>query len=84
MIKFPPSRDGKGVKCPGEGGMLKLRFDRYINQNNFYQKGHIFEKSGEIRVTDSTCKEKSQLNTEFRTEVQWLGLSTFLKTVGFQ
>ena len=33
MIKFPPPRDGKGVKCPGYawgGGMLKLRFDRYI------------------------------------------------------
>ena len=34
-IKFPPPRDGKGVKCPGYargGGMLKLRFDRYIKQ----------------------------------------------------
>ena len=34
IIKFPPLRDGKGVKCPGYargGGMLKLRFDRYIN-----------------------------------------------------
>ena len=35
IIKFPPPRDGKGVKCPGEwggggGGVLKLRFDRYI------------------------------------------------------
>ena len=33
IIKFPPPRDGKGVKCPGYargGGMLKLRFDRYI------------------------------------------------------
>ena len=32
IIKFPPPRDGKGVKCPGfaRGGMLKLRFDRYI------------------------------------------------------
>ena len=33
IIKFPPPRDGKGVKCPGfarGGGMLKLRFDRYI------------------------------------------------------
>ena len=34
MIKFPPPRDGKGVKCPGyaRGGTLKLRFDRYISQ----------------------------------------------------
>ena len=35
IIKFPPPRDGKGVKCPGYarggGGMLKLRFDRYIS-----------------------------------------------------
>ena len=34
IIKFPPPRDGKDVKCPGyarEGGMLKLRFDRYIS-----------------------------------------------------
>jgi len=32
IIKFPPPPDGKGVKCPGyaRGGMLKLRFDRYI------------------------------------------------------
>ena len=32
IIKFPPPRDGKSVKCPGYawGGMLKLRFDRYI------------------------------------------------------
>ena len=34
IIKFPPPRE-KGVKCPGDawergGGMLKLRFDRYI------------------------------------------------------
>ena len=38
IIKFPPPRDGKGVKCPeyalgaGGGGMLKLRFDRYIRK----------------------------------------------------
>ena len=34
IIKFPPPQDGKGVKCPGYargGGMLKLRFDRYIS-----------------------------------------------------
>ena len=33
IIKFPPPWDGKGVKCPGyaRGGMLKLRFDRYIS-----------------------------------------------------
>ena len=33
LIKFPPSRAGKDVKCPGMpggGGMLKLRFDWYI------------------------------------------------------
>ena len=38
-IKFPPSWDGKGVKCPGYAGggggeadgILKLGFDRYIN-----------------------------------------------------
>ena len=37
IIKFPPPRDGKGVKCPRYargGGMLKLRFDRYINVRN--------------------------------------------------
>ena len=34
IIKFTPPRDGKGVKCPGyaRGGMLKLRFDRYITR----------------------------------------------------
>ena len=33
VIKFPPSRAGKDIKCPGyaRGGMFKLRFDRYIN-----------------------------------------------------
>ena len=34
MIKFPPSRVRKGIKCLGTprggGGMLKLRFDWYI------------------------------------------------------
>ena len=32
LIKFPPSRAGKDVKCPGYArrGMFKLRFDRYI------------------------------------------------------
>ena len=34
LIKFPPSRAGKSVKCsgcaPGGGGVLKLRFDWYI------------------------------------------------------
>ena len=34
FIKFPPSRAGKYVKCPGyargEGRMFKLRFDWYI------------------------------------------------------
>ena len=38
IIKFPPPRDGKGVKCPGYawgGGMLKLRFDRYITTFTF-------------------------------------------------
>ena len=34
LIKSPPSRAGKDVKCPGYarggGGMLKLRFDWYI------------------------------------------------------
>ena len=38
IIKFPPPRDGKGVKYPGyaRGGMLKLRFDRYINITNSF------------------------------------------------
>ena len=34
IIKFPPPRDGKGAKCLGYawwgGGLLKLRFGRYI------------------------------------------------------
>ena len=30
IIKFPPPQDGKCV-MPGGGGMLKLRFDRYLN-----------------------------------------------------
>ena len=37
MIKFPPPRAGKGVKCPGYaqgGGMLKHQFDWYITYNN--------------------------------------------------
>ena len=37
LIKFPPSRAGKDVKClgyaRGVGGMFKLRFDRYISVN---------------------------------------------------
>ena len=39
LIKFPPSRAGKDVKCPGYaggGGIFKLRFDRYIT----YRKSH--------------------------------------------
>ena len=34
LIKFPLSRAGKDVKCPGyaRGGMLKLRFDWYIRE----------------------------------------------------
>ena len=37
LIKFPPSRAGKDVKCPGYarvggGGMFKLQFYWYINQ----------------------------------------------------
>ena len=40
LIKFPPSRAGKDVKCPGYargggGGMLKLRFDLYIRTTEF-------------------------------------------------
>ena len=40
-IKFPPPWDGKGVKCPryarwGGGGMLKLRFDRYITRKSYF------------------------------------------------
>ena len=33
LIKFPPSRAGKDIKCPGYagGGMFKLRFDQYIS-----------------------------------------------------
>ena len=52
---------------------------------NFLLKfiGHIFEKSGEIRVRHS-CARKSQLNTGLSNEVPWLGLSTILKTVTFQ
>ena len=42
LIKFPPSRAGKYIKCPGYaqggggGGMFKLGFDRYITYK--YQK----------------------------------------------
>ena len=35
LIKLPPSRAGKDVKCPGYargGGMFKLRFDQYTTQ----------------------------------------------------
>ena len=37
LIKFPPSRAGKDVKCPGyaRGGMFKLRFDRYITNSAY-------------------------------------------------
>ena len=39
IIKFPPPRDNKDVKCPGcapgGGGMLKLRFDRYITFHKY-------------------------------------------------
>ena len=48
LIKFPPSRAGKDVKCPGyarEGGMLKLQFDWYINPARhpaiFSTSGHV-------------------------------------------
>ena len=36
LIKFPPSRAGKDVECPGyaRGRMLKLRFDWYITSGS--------------------------------------------------
>ena len=49
-IKISHPRKGKGVKCPGyaRGGLLKLRFDRYItslegprNRNMFGQTGNV-------------------------------------------
>ena len=41
--QIPSCPDGKVVKCPGYargGGMLKLRFDRYImlNKDNFHNR----------------------------------------------
>ena len=46
MIKFPPPWDGKDVKCPGAGGggMLKLRFDRYITYKSL-KRGPLAELS---------------------------------------
>ena len=48
LIKFPPSRAGKDVKYPGyaRGGMLKLRFDWYINLSKLFFGGqqHVYTK----------------------------------------
>ena len=43
LIKFPPSRAGKDIKCPGYargggGGMFKLWFDRYIKLDDTWIK----------------------------------------------
>ena len=49
LIKFPPSRAGKDVKCPGYargGGMLKLRFDWYIrNKKCLYSSSSFWHFS---------------------------------------
>ena len=59
VIKFPPPRDGKAVKCPGSapwggGGMLKLRFDRYITDT-----GTDF-----ILVNANVCNQEASLVCE--------------------
>ena len=65
IIKFPPPRDDKGVKCPGyaRGGMLKLRFDRYImsilNLRNDQNIGK-YENIAEWRLL---LAKKVQVNT---------------------
>ena len=59
IIKFPPPWDGKAVKCPGfapggRGGMLKLRFDRYITDT-----GTDF-----ILVNANACNQEASLVCE--------------------
>ena len=59
MIKFPPPRDGKGVKCPGYargGGMLKLRFDRYIRSLFFARPLSLVPRSGLLRNRTETAE----------------------------
>ena len=57
IIKFPPPRDGKGVKCPGcarwgGGGMLKLPFDRYIKVEGYIRSHHY---SQSLKSTLCSC-----------------------------
>ena len=61
IIKFPPPRDGKSVKCPGYargggGGMLKLRFDRYISSSKKIKRwcSHDFTRSQTAFVINSS------------------------------
>ena len=48
LTKFPPSRAGKDVKCPGfagGGGMLKLRFDWYISSMKSHSRMLVASKA---------------------------------------
>ena len=58
LIKFPPSRAGKDVKCPGyaRGGMLKLRFDRYIRSLFFARPLSLVPRSGLLRNRTETTE----------------------------
>ena len=50
VIKFPPPRDGKSVKCPGyaRGGMLKLRFDQYITELKYALFHHCVSRNQKV------------------------------------
>ena len=54
LIKFPPSRAGKDVKCPEYArgrGMLKLRFDWYISSGHEQSMKPMIGKSIDQSMT---------------------------------
>ena len=66
-IKFPPPRDGKGVKWPGGGGgMSKLRFDRYIT--HFKKMVRVWKK---IWPTNRFSMAKSYDFLFHKSDVTW-------------
>ena len=63
LIKFPPSRAGKDVKCPGyaRGGggvMFKLRFDWYITPCTFTSPTKMTIFLGTVRSTNDNKMSK--------------------------
>ena len=67
IIKFPPPRDVKGVKCPGYarggGGMLKLRFARYIIERKLWVfLGNFFKMINKAKLTGKLRKNTTAIH----------------------